>query len=237
MRAEASPRQRYFGKLLGKFRQPTASLGHPPRPRVFAHTVRTSKVSACLDFSWKLAKRSFRRYYRFMSFRPQPVPFRPRVAVLSVVLVAAFVALSCTYLKETIGLGPVRPKVQITDIAVKRVTMTAIDLIVTVRVQNPNSFDLSLSKLRYKMTAGDLDVAQGTFMETITVPEKGESLVSLPLAIDASNVVKIMKDVLTAPGDKDIQAVTTAVADFATPIGDMEVDFSDKRSLRKLAGL
>jgi LEA14-like dessication related protein len=140
----------------------------------------------------------------------------------------------CTFLKETIGLGPTKPKVQVVDVAVTKASLVALELTVRLRVDNPNGFDLDFSKLRYRMVAGELEIAKGTYDKKIKVPEHGRVDVDLPLTVDTNNALKLIKDVVQ--GHHDVVAETTATADFDTPLGAMAVDVVDKRPLKKLAG-
>ena len=141
----------------------------------------------------------------------------------------------CAYLKEAIGLGPRQPKVQIYAVEVKKATVMAIELQVTIQVENPNDFALKLSRLRYDMNAESLDVASGQYDPEITIPPSGKTFVKLPLTVNAESVIKLMQMLLD--GNADPEALITATADFQTPFGPIEVDFDDRRPLRKMAGL
>ncbi len=141
----------------------------------------------------------------------------------------------CSYLKEAIGLGPRQPKVRIYAVEVKKATVMAIEMQITVQVENPNDFALKLSRLRYDMNAESLAIAAGQYDPEITIPPAVKTLVKLPLTVNADSVIKIMQMLLD--GQKDPMAVIKATADFQTPFGPIEVDFDDKRPLRKMAGL
>lgn len=138
---------------------------------------------------------------------------------------------ACTYLKEVIGLGPVHPKVKVTEITVVQASLSAIDLLVSIHVDNPNGFDLEFSKLQYQMMAGSLAIAKGMYAQTVNIPEDGQAEIKLPLTIDARNAFKLLNDILSK--QEDTFAVWTATAEFSTPFGAMDVDFEDRRPLRK----
>src|SRR5690606_11595414 len=53
----------------------------------------------------------------------------------------------CTFLKSAIGLGPKRPKVRVQGIEVKYASLQALTLMVTIKIDNPNDFELSLKNL------------------------------------------------------------------------------------------
>jgi LEA14-like dessication related protein len=140
----------------------------------------------------------------------------------------------CAYLREAIGLGPQKPKVQLADIAVTKASLTALELALTLRVDNPNDFKLVFSKLKYRMEAAGLLVADGIFDETIAVPAEGHALVKLPLTIDAQNALRLAEILLK--NESEVFALLNATAVFDTPVGGMDVAFEDKRPLRKLIG-
>lgn len=153
-------------------------------------------------------------------------------ALLFIALGLAGSVSSCTWLKETIGLGPRRPKVTVTEVAVTKASLVMLELSVKVMVENPNSFDLVVNRLRYQMVAADLEIARGIHNARVTVPGEGRSTVQLPLTIDARNVMKLARDLLSKKDD--VLTVMTATAEIDTPLGAMDVDFEDKRPLRKL---
>lgn len=159
----------------------------------------------------------------------------PRARALIAVIFASALALGgCAYMRALIGLGPMRPKVTVTDIAITKASFATLDLLVAIRVDNPNDFDLNFAKVRYQMVAVGETIASGVYDKRISIPEKGRSEIKLPLSIDAVAALKLVS-VLFQTKD-DVVAVMTAVADFETPFGAMAVDFEDKRPLRKLAG-
>lgn len=156
------------------------------------------------------------------------------LATFALALTLALPLGGCAYLREAIGLGPQRPKVQLTDIAVTKATFLALDLAVTLRVDNPNNFDLRFSKLKYDMVAAGLDVARGVFDETVIVPATGFSLVKLPLRVDSQNALQLVQALLASK--EEVFAELNATADFETPFGPMSVNFEDKQALKKLVG-
>jgi len=158
-----------------------------------------------------------------------------RVAQASLLLgVAIAVAPGCAFLRDVVGLGPQSPKVSLVEVTVENFTLTALDLMVVVRVDNPNDFDLNFAKLRYKLTVDNLEIASGDYVDRLSIPSTGNAMIKLPLRVDAQSAMKLAHDLLGNAGES--VAVMTATADFLSPIGAMEVNFEDKRPLKKLAG-
>ncbi len=151
----------------------------------------------------------------------------------ALLLATSFVT-GCAFLRESIGMGAQKPKVQLSAIDVQKASLLAMELLVTLRVDNPNDFELNFSRLRYKMVAGDLHIASGTFDERISIPGTSHALIRLPLSVDSTNALKLAQDLLTK--NEEVFAIMNATADFETPFGAMEVNFEDKHALKKLAG-
>ena len=146
---------------------------------------------------------------------------------------ATVISLSgCAYFKTLIGLGPTRPKVRVTDVAVTGASLLGIELAVGLRVDNPNDFDLKFSMLRYQFSVSDTVVAKGSYDPKIVVPANGGGDVRLPLTIDAGAALNLIQSV--THGKHDLEGLVTALAKFETPLGDMDVDFQDKRPLGKI---
>ena len=151
------------------------------------------------------------------------------------ILFASVLMQGCTFLKEAVGLGPRRPKVQVYAIELHRASILSLEMMITVQVENPNDFALKFSRLRYNLSAERLQVAEGIFTEKISVPPGGKSFIKLPLKVNAANLLKLIQ--IIADGQTDPVAAIEATADFDTPFGAIEVDFNDRRPVRKMTGI
>jgi LEA14-like dessication related protein len=138
----------------------------------------------------------------------------------------------CAFFRETIGLGAQRPRVQLAGIQVNKVTLGSMELTVSIKVDNPNDFELRFAKLAYNLTAAELTLAAGNYDKKITIPPTGTAYVKLPLTIDAANAMKLAEHLLKSP--EETQAVMKAKADFDSAFGALEVNFEDKRPLSKI---
>ena len=159
---------------------------------------------------------------------------RPTLISLGLVLCLSFVTASCTYLQELVGLGVRQPKVQLVDLAVTKADFSRLDVLLTLRVDNPNSFQISFAKLRYQLTASGSQIATGTLDQHVAIPGGGQAEVKLPLSVDGYSVLKVAHDLLTKSAETF--AVLNATAAFDTPFGAMEATFEERRPLRQLAG-
>jgi LEA14-like dessication related protein len=152
----------------------------------------------------------------------------PKYPVVIAVLLALI--FSCAFLRESIGLGPVPPKVRLVSIRIKNLSMQTIDIVGTFQVDNPNIFAIELSFLKYQLQVLDRTLASGSYEEHFKVGAKDTATVDLPFLVSMQEVVFIVKSVF-AQGDK-LVAVMTATARFNTPIGNIDVDFQDQKPLK-----
>jgi LEA14-like dessication related protein len=158
----------------------------------------------------------------------------PRPLIFVPILCGLFLATtSCTYLKEAIGLGPIRPKITLHQVEVKYATIQALTLVVSIKIENPNDFDLNLKNLQYDVHALELKLATGNYKERISVPAEGSYMVKLPVAVNPVNAIAVIKKIM-AQGP-DVKATVKASADFESPVGDMEVAFEQTKALSDLA--
>lgn len=76
----------------------------------------------------------------------------------------------CAFLKKTIGLGLVRPKLQLESLDFLGAEGQTIFLAAHLSVYNPNDVDLTLSDLQYRLYLGKTLLAQGVYKEKLTFP-------------------------------------------------------------------
>ena len=162
------------------------------------------------------------------SQKVSPLPVLSFVAVM-------LLTTGCAYFKELIGVGPQRPVVKVQQIEVASASLSAINLIVTLQVDNPNRFAMNLSKLKYSVTALDLVVAQGAYDERVSIPGESRAAVRLPVTINAQNAMQLAKSIFQTT--KELTALMQATALFETPIGEMRVDFEDRKPLTRFKGI
>jgi LEA14-like dessication related protein len=168
--------------------------------------------------------------------RPATARAAPSRMLATLVLGAVLAGSSCAHFREAIGLGPRRPKVELVGIELKQASLAAVDVVLTLEVDNPNDFELAFAKLRYQMDAAGVRIAQGTYEDRIAIPAEKKAQVRLPLAIDPIAAMKVLRDAVDQGTAGGADALLKATADFETPVGMMEVNFEETRPLRKLLG-
>lgn len=99
------------------------------------------------------------------------------IALLAIALALA----SCAGL----GLDQVfqRPRVQVEDATVNRVSFEQLDLVLDFLVENPNGVSLPLSGIDYELFVNGERFAEGLREERIDIPARGEGRVDLPVSL------------------------------------------------------
>ncbi len=64
----------------------------------------------------------------------------------------------------------------------------------TLRIQNPNAFNLPVSRLEYDLALNGRDFTRGVSGEPFTVPAFGEQLAAVEGAVDFAQVVEQLRD-------------------------------------------
>jgi LEA14-like dessication related protein len=96
----------------------------------------------------------------------------------------ALVLLSISILAGCSGLSMKKPDVQVASIQPGRTTLLEQELIVTLRVQNPNDKPLEAKGLYFELSSNGKKIATGVSNQPISIPAMGEG--QLPLTVHAS---------------------------------------------------
>lgn len=139
---------------------------------------------------------------------------------------------SCTSIRELLGFGFEQPKVSLRSIEIKNISMTSVKMLVHLRIKNPNTFDLTLNRLDYKVTTMNMELAEGLFEKKFTVKAESQNDVEIPLSINMQSALRMLKT-LVEEADKDHMAEIAATVVFDSPIGEIEHTFTDEKNLSK----
>ena len=86
------------------------------------------------------------------------------------------------------------PRVSLVNLQMLSVSSQAQRYRLTLRIQNPNAFDLPVSRLEYDLALNGRDFTRGGSGEPFTVPAFGEQLAVVEGAIDFAQVVEQLRD-------------------------------------------
>ncbi len=146
-------------------------------------------------------------------------------------LVLIFALTGCQTLREFLGFGYSDPKVELSDIEIRGISLTAIDALVSLKVMNPNSFDIKLARMDYDIVVAGLQVADGIYEKPINIESEKETVVKLPLRLDKNNVVNIISRFVERPKE-EMLAVISAKVVFDSPVGQIEHTFVDEKKIK-----
>lgn len=112
----------------------------------------------------------------------------------------ALVLLPIALLTGCSDLALKKPEVQLASIQAGRTTLLEQELIVTLRVQNPNDKALQAKGLYFDLSSKGKKIASGVSNQPISIPAMGEGLV--PLTVHASLVEGLALASAALQGDK-----------------------------------
>lgn len=109
-------------------------------------------------------------------------------------IVFSFFGTGCSSLFGTLE----KPKVNLKHVYPKDSTMTGTTLVFVLDVENPNSKDLKVESVAYKVFISGKELGHGSIDKQIVVPAKKSSEVSVPLPVKYEDVLNNLGDILLA---------------------------------------
>jgi LEA14-like dessication related protein len=144
------------------------------------------------------------------------------------IFVVIFALVQCEFLRKTVGIGPMPPKASLLAFRAKKVSTQSLELEFDVQVKNPNFFGITMSKLNYDVSVGDIELAKGIYAESLSIPRESDRVISLPLIVTPSSAVKVLNMLWQK---QKIIATWKAVASFDTYFGEVDVAFKENKAL------
>jgi LEA14-like dessication related protein len=138
----------------------------------------------------------------------------------------------CQTVKEIFGFGVMQPKVKVLSMAVRKVTLSELDLLVQLKVDNPNSFDLEFNSLAYQVAIDEAPLANGEYKSSIKIPEESSLKIELPLTVSTQNAFSVVQKIFNNPSH-DAQVQFSALVSFKSLVGPLEFEFKESRPLLK----
>ena len=118
---------------------------------------------------------------------------------------------SCSLIKSTIGMVYQKPKVQIANIKVKKISLNEVDFELNIDINNPNRHTLEFDYLEYNVKIGKNTLAEGQHKSNMKFSSHSTSRVSLPLSINTSNTIHAIKNMLLNKKNIEIECSGKAV--------------------------
>lgn len=133
---------------------------------------------------------------------------------------------SCTTVRSLVVK---EPKVALKQVKIDNISWSDINISVALDVTNPNSFDLTLLKVDYQVTALDLLLGEGESAKTLVIGAGQTSTVTLPLQLKPRAALKLAQRFLGQ--NKPVMAVLKGGVQFDTPLGAMRLEVQDEKQI------
>ncbi len=149
---------------------------------------------------------------------------RLRILIAGLLLLAALSSAGCTYMaRETLP-----PRVQLLDLQLQAVQLFEQRYLMTVRLQNPNDFDLDIRGFDFNIELNGKPFAQGVSDKAVSVPSFADATTEISLS---SSILTLMNQ-LNENGDEVKYRIFGHVKLKGVPI---PVSFESKGDLKSLA--
>jgi len=116
-----------------------------------------------------------------------------------------------------------RPGVELLTAEVNEVDPEGATLLCRLEVENPNSVELSVERLRWQLSVEGRSVAEGDLSEPARVPARGRATVSLPARVRFQELPGLLNLLLSG---KEVPYELKGVAAVGGPVGTIDLPFS-----------
>lgn len=161
---------------------------------------------------------------------------RIKVILASICIIALLLAPACAKVKKEVeeAVEAVQPTVEVTDIALRDVSLTSITVDVTVSVSNPNPIDINLDRLDYDVYFPE----EGTWKhlgsggkENILIAANTTSEFEAPTTISMASLARAIYQLLLREGTIDLRVSGTAYVKAGPAIFKVPIEKVEKVSL------
>ena len=124
----------------------------------------------------------------------------------------------------------IEPNVQVRGLEVTEATLSGIDAIVTLDIDNPNDVRLSARGLSYEVFVSGKKLVTGQDDHSISVPAFGRETIELPIRLSYLGIIETLPEVLrTGSADYTVKGnIKTSIFSYAIPFseqGDFKLPF------------
>ena len=122
-----------------------------------------------------------------------------------------------------------KPTVTLKEVAVTRISLTDINFLFGIEVQNPNSFDLTLRAMEYTVYFNDREVGRGRLEKEVLIAKAASTLVQLPLQADFKSMGDPLGMIIAG---KDLRYKFEGKGVLKARLGSTTVPFSKSGEIR-----
>lgn len=122
------------------------------------------------------------------------------------------------------------PKVQVRELQVTEATLSGIDAIVTLDIDNPNEVKIGARGLSYEVFVAGNKLVTGQDDQSISIPAYGSEAIQLPISLSYFGLIETIPEVLkTGNADYTVKGnIKTSIFNDAIPFskqGDFKLPF------------
>lgn len=117
---------------------------------------------------------------------------------------------------------PKLPKIEFGEIEIKNLSLSGAELELGIRIFNPNSFGLSLSKLDYLLNVNGREWLDSQIVDSIRIGALEEQLVRIPIRLNAEQMGSVLLEMMRG-SSSELQYNLSGSADVAAEIEEFDV--------------
>ncbi len=122
-----------------------------------------------------------------------------------------------------------KPTFTLKEVAVTRISLTDINFLFGIEVQNPNSFDLNLRALEYTVYFNDREAGKGRLAKEVLITKSSSTLVQVPLHADFKSLGNPLGFIIAG---KVLNYKFEGVAILKASLGTTTIPFSKSGDIR-----
>lgn len=142
--------------------------------------------------------------------------------LISSIVAATLVSLQCASLVSKVF---DKPQVGVDRVEIKKIDFTGVDLIVHVKINNPNSVGATLNRVEYAFDVEGDRLLKGVKEDKTQIKSNDLSVIPMPVSVSYAGLKSGIAGVLTK---KSLPYVLSGKVVLDTPIGDLSFDIGDK---------
>lgn len=131
----------------------------------------------------------------------------------------------CTTLKMATGWGYEKPEISIADVSVVDASWQAVQVKISLAIENSNAYPLRIRGLAYEAAVSDNAFAKGQHPGVIEAKPKSTTAVSLPLAVNTQTALSLLPALMKKSRSKLKFRVRAKVI---TELGPWPVEWGDQ---------
>lgn len=90
-----------------------------------------------------------------------------------------------------------KPTFAVKEVSLTLHAMKKMEALLTVSVNNPNSYELTVTSVDYRILLGDKEVGKGLYSDTIRIPKASRQEIKIPLSAEFDNLGAIFKSYIS----------------------------------------